>query len=99
MRLNLVNKQAIDLFIKENPNWKITDKGLFQAFIFNDFLKAMAFMNRCAVVAERDNHHPEWANIYNKVEVNLITHEVFEITTRDFKLAKEMDSIAKDICQ
>ena len=70
-----------------NQSWTIRNAKLYKSFIFNDFVRAFAFMTKVAAIAEKANHHPDWSNIYNKVEVYLTTHEVEGISERDFKLA------------
>ena len=63
-------------------------------FTFKDFNEAFGFMVRAALVAEKLDHHPEWFNVYNKVEVTLSTHDAGGVTARDVKLAMAMDGIA-----
>jgi 4a-hydroxytetrahydrobiopterin dehydratase len=64
-------------------------------FTFKDFSEAFGFMARAALVAEKLDHHPEWFNVYNKVEVTLATHDAGGVTERDLKLAQEMDRLAE----
>jgi 4a-hydroxytetrahydrobiopterin dehydratase len=63
-------------------------------FEFEDFNQAFGFMTRAALVAEKMNHHPEWFNVYNKVEVTLATHDAGGLTELDVKLAEAMERIA-----
>ncbi|MFC4170708.1 4a-hydroxytetrahydrobiopterin dehydratase [Microvirga sp. GCM10011540] len=63
-------------------------------FVFDDFNAAFAWMTRIALVAEQMNHHPEWTNVYNKVDVTLATHEAKGLTRRDVELAQRMDQFA-----
>ena len=63
-------------------------------FVFSNFIEAFSFMTRAALHAEKQNHHPEWFNVYKTVQVDLTTHEAGGITERDFKLAKTMDELA-----
>lgn len=63
---------------------------------FRNFSEAWGFMSRAALVAEKLNHHPEWANVYNTVDVTLTTHETGGLTERDLKLAQAMDRLAGD---
>ena len=64
-------------------------------FTFKDFNEAFGFMARAALIAEKMDHHPEWFNVYNKVEVTLSTHDAGGVTERDVKLAAAMDRLAK----
>jgi 4a-hydroxytetrahydrobiopterin dehydratase len=75
-------------------HWEIKNNKLCKTFIFNDFKSAFDFMSSVALDAEKANHHPDWFNSYNKVEINLITHEVGGLTKRDFDLATEIEKRA-----
>ena len=63
-------------------------------FTFKDFNEAFGFMARAALIAEKLDHHPEWLNVYNRVEVTLSTHDAGGVTEKDIALAKAMDSFA-----
>jgi 4a-hydroxytetrahydrobiopterin dehydratase len=65
-----------------------------RSFKFADFSAAFGFMSRCALVAEKLDHHPEWFNVYNRVDVVLSTHDAGGLTELDIKMAEEMDRIA-----
>lgn len=67
--------------------WLRDDLGLHRSFAFRDFVEAWAFMNRVAVLAEEQDHHPDWANSYNKVDITLISHDRKAVTSRDISLA------------
>lgn len=67
-----------------------------KTFHFQDFGEAFAFMTRVALFAEKADHHPEWYNIYNRVEVILSTHDADGLTQRDIDLARAIDEIAPD---
>jgi len=74
--------------------WKEVNNQLVRQFEFADFSEAFAFMTRVAMLAERQNHHPEWKNVYNKVEIRLSTHDAGNrITEKDRELAKAIDAI------
>ena len=68
--------------------------AISRTFTFKDFNEAFGFMARAALIAEKLDHHPEWFNVYNKVEVTLATHDAGGVTERDVKLAEAMDRIA-----
>ncbi len=76
------------------PEWRLKEGKLYREFQFGDFSEAFGFMARSALVAECMNHHPEWFNVYNRVEVQLTTHDAGGLTELDFELAREMDKIA-----
>jgi 4a-hydroxytetrahydrobiopterin dehydratase len=68
--------------------------ALVKSFRFEDFNAAFGFMTRVALLAEKMDHHPEWSNIYNRVEVLLATHEAGGVTARDVEMARFMDAAA-----
>jgi 4a-hydroxytetrahydrobiopterin dehydratase len=68
--------------------------AISRTFTFADFSAAFGFMARAALAAERMNHHPEWFNVWNRVEVTLSTHDAGGLTERDVKLAEALDRIA-----
>jgi 4a-hydroxytetrahydrobiopterin dehydratase len=74
--------------------WQLDDGKLHRDFQFANFVEAFGFMTQVALVAEKMDHHPEWSNVYNRVSVDLTTHDVDGITELDFALALEMQSIA-----
>ena len=79
---------------KAQAPWQLQESSLHTHWKFKNFLQAMAFMNAVAEVAERMNHHPEWSNVYNRVNVRLTTHDAGGLTALDFELAQAMDSLA-----
>ncbi len=79
--------------IKELPGWTLENGKLHKEFVFKDFVQAFGFMTRAALYAEKMDHHPEWFNVYNKVRVDLMTHDVGGITANDVALAKAFESI------
>ena len=71
-----------------------TDRdAIVKTYKFKNFIDAFGFMTRAAIYAEKLNHHPEWSNVYNKVEVTLITHDVDGLSALDIKLARIMDRL------
>jgi 4a-hydroxytetrahydrobiopterin dehydratase len=69
--------------------------AISRKFAFKDFNEAFGFMARAALIAEKLDHHPEWFNVYNKVEVTLATHDAGGVTARDLELAQEMNRLAE----
>jgi 4a-hydroxytetrahydrobiopterin dehydratase len=75
--------------------WELKDGKLHISLKFADFVTAFAFMTAAAIHAEKLNHHPEWSNVYNRVEIDLTTHDAGGITELDFKLAELMTASAR----
>ena len=67
--------------------------ALTRRFMFADFVEAFGFMARVALLAERADHHPEWSNVYNRVDILLTTHDAGGLSTRDVALAREIDAL------
>jgi 4a-hydroxytetrahydrobiopterin dehydratase len=75
------------------PSWKLDGGKLFRVFAFPDFVSAFSFMTSVALLAEKADHHPEWFNVYNKVQIWLQTHDAGGISVRDIQLAKQIDAL------
>ncbi len=76
--------------------WEERNNQLYKQFLFTDFSEAFAFMTRVAIEAEKMNHHPQWSNVWNKVEIWLSTHDAGNtITEKDKKLAERIDKLVK----
>ena len=88
----ILSDEQLEQFLIELAEWRIKDKKLFRVLRFKDFNKAIEFMNQVAITAETMDHHPEWSNVYNKVEIYLVTHSEDGITQLDIDLAREIDS-------
>ncbi|MGI9318189.1 MAG: 4a-hydroxytetrahydrobiopterin dehydratase [bacterium] len=87
-------QQHLDALNQDNEQeWAIIGGKLHKTFSFKNFVDAFGFMTRAAIHAEKDNHHPEWSNVYRTVVVDLVTHEAGGITELDFKLAEKMDTL------
>lgn len=78
------------------PGWEERDGALHRTFRFRDFGEAWGFMARAALAAERLDHHPDWRNSWNRVEVRLTTYDAGGVTARDVALAEAMDALAPD---
>lgn len=83
------------------PDWQAEAEGgetardaITRMFVFPDFNRAWGFMSRVALLAEKMDHHPEWRNVYGRVEVTLTTHDAGGLTEKDVRLAQAMDAIA-----
>jgi len=75
------------------PAWRREGDALAREYVFGDFGEAFAFMVRVALLAERLDHHPDWRNVWSRVEVRLTTHDAGGVTERDVVLAREMDRV------
>lgn len=84
--------QKMTAAIAQLSEWTIVDDKLNRAFKFHDFVEAFAFMTKVAMVAEKMGHHPELFNVYNRVVIDLTTHDVGGIGTLDIELAKKIDA-------
>ena len=87
-------ERALAVLNEKGPfTWALSDNGISMSTEFKDFVSAFAFMSSVAVIAEQMNHHPEWFNIYNKLDVRLSTHSAGGLTELDFKLAERMAEV------
>jgi len=77
------------------PKWRLSDdaSGISRTIRFKDFVSAFGFMSKVALLAERADHHPEWSNVYNRVDIRLTTHDAGGLSTRDIALATEIDAL------
>lgn len=96
MSRDRLDSAAIDEALSSLNGWVLEDGGaaIRKEFKFKNFSEAFAFMTRAALAAEKLDHHPEWSNVYNKVDVRLTTHSADGLTALDFELAKKMDRFA-----
>ncbi|KAA1179415.1 4a-hydroxytetrahydrobiopterin dehydratase [Rhizobium tropici] len=96
MKYEKLDRAAIDENLAQLAGWALADDGLSIAktFKFGNFVEAFGFMTEAALAAEKFNHHPEWFNVYSRVEVKLTTHDVGGLTDHDVKLAKAMEKAA-----
>jgi 4a-hydroxytetrahydrobiopterin dehydratase len=85
----------IEAALQKLPGWQVKAGKLHKAFTFKSFAQAIGWMVTVAVIADKMDHHPEWSNVYNRVTVNLVTHELGDlIGTRDLELAARMEEAA-----
>jgi len=84
-----------DALVTTLPGWTLQDGGgaIHRGFRFKDFSEAWGFMNRVALAAEQLGHHPDWTNVWNRVEITLSTHDAGGLTENDVKLAKTIDAL------
>ena len=84
----VIEQQLVSL-----SDWGLTQGKLHRQFKFRNFIEAFGFMSRVALLAEAMDHHPEWSNVYNQVEIELTTHDAGGITEKDFILAKRINEL------
>ena len=96
MAAKLDNAQRTTV-LAELKGWSHEPKrdAIVKTFVFADFVQAIGFMTKAALVAERMDHHPEWSNVYKTVNVLLTTHDAGGLTMKDVELARAMDAAAK----
>ncbi len=91
----LLRPEELDAALADLDGWEVADKHLYKRFRFASFPDAVGFMVRAAFVAERLNHHPNWSNVYNQVEVELWSHDLGGVSALCVDLARGMDSAAR----
>lgn len=77
------------------PAWQAVERrdAIHRAFRFKDFIETWGFMSRVALLAQAQDHHPEWSNVYNRVEITLTTHDCKGLSARDLRLAEDIDKL------
>jgi 4a-hydroxytetrahydrobiopterin dehydratase len=93
MKREKLSEPEIAARLTKLPGWSVKDGKLHRIFQCKDFAQAWGFMSSCALAAEKLDHHPDWSNSWNKVEVNLVTHSAGGITEYDFALAEKMQTL------
>ena len=93
MGLSQLPNEEIQKELKNLSGWALVDEKLHKEFQFDDFNQAFGFMTRAAMHIEKLNHHPEWFNVYNKLTIDLMTHDAGGITENDINLAKTLNSL------
>lgn len=96
MAIAQLTDAELDDALLELPEWTLRDdkQAIERKFKFADFNEAFGFMTRVALLADKQDHHPEWSNVYNRVEIILTTHDAGGLSQRDVKMAKAIDRIA-----
>ncbi len=93
MAIERLSEDEVRRRLAEVPGWELAGGKLRRELRFRDFVEAFGFMSRVALVAERRDHHPEWSNVYNRLTIELRTHDAGGISERDFELAAEIDRL------
>jgi 4a-hydroxytetrahydrobiopterin dehydratase len=92
-RPSRLSEEEIRLRLREVPGWEVSEGKLLRTFKFKDFASAFGFMTSLALRAEAMNHHPNWSNVYDRVVVELSTHDAGGITKLDFQLASAANGL------
>jgi 4a-hydroxytetrahydrobiopterin dehydratase len=92
-----LTEAEVAVALKDVPGWSVKDAKLHREYEFEDFTHAFGFMAATATVIEKLNHHPEWFNVWNRVRIDLTTHDSSGITKRDFDLAQAMERLARKL--
>ncbi|WP_029041225.1 4a-hydroxytetrahydrobiopterin dehydratase [Cucumibacter marinus] len=90
-----LDEGAVHTALKDCPDWALAEGGgaITRSFRFDNFVSAFGFMTKVAILAEKANHHPEWSNVYNTVDIRLTTHDAGGLSQRDFDLAHKIDAL------
>ncbi|MDE0131201.1 MAG: 4a-hydroxytetrahydrobiopterin dehydratase [bacterium] len=89
----LLTEQEITDLLEAHPGWRRDGEVLRRSYEFSDFRAAFSFMTHVALIAERLFHHPEWSNVYNRVELAITSHDVGGLTSRDRRFVEKVDAI------
>ena len=95
MPVEELNQEERDSWMRALPEWSLAREGkaIERSFEFADFSEAFAFMARVALIAEKRDHHPEWFNVYNKVDITLTTHDADGLSHRDVHMAQAINGL------
>lgn len=94
MERRKINTEELKEALAQLPGWTVDDGKLSKEFKFDTFAEAMGWMVSAAIYADQIDHHPDWCNVYNRVQVTLITHDMGALSTLDLALARQMQSLA-----
>jgi 4a-hydroxytetrahydrobiopterin dehydratase len=87
----------VESALRNLPDWRVVDGKLHREYRFGDFAQAFAFMAAAAIRAEALGHHPDWSNVYNRVTIDLVTHDAGGITPKDLELAAKFEELARKL--
>ncbi len=88
-----LTEEQIKTELQGLQGWSVVNGKLHKDFVFDDFIEAFGFMCKAAIHIEKMNHHPEWFNVYNKISIDLVTHDAGGITQNDVSLARTLNSL------
>ncbi len=92
-----LNDTELEAALESLPGWTLVDGKMHREYAFADFVHAFGFMATSAIAIEAMEHHPEWSNVWNKVTVDLTTHDLGGITSKDILLANKLEAIAQKL--
>ena len=95
MKPYLLQEEEIKELEAKIPGWEINPKHIERNVVFQNFIDAFSFMTKVALLAEKYNHHPNWENVYSKVNIKLTTHDLGGISNLDHVLASEINNLIK----
>jgi 4a-hydroxytetrahydrobiopterin dehydratase len=91
--MDTYNEETAQAILKDLKGWNFNDNGIEKKFVFKNFGQALGFIVQVGLCAEKQNHHPELFNVYNKVNIRLSTHDANGLTDMDFGLAKAIEKL------
>lgn len=91
--MNTYNEETAETILADLKDWSFVNDGIEKKFVFKNFNEALGFIVRIGLLAEKQNHHPELFNVYNKVNIRLSTHDANGLTDKDFDLAKAIEKL------
>jgi 4a-hydroxytetrahydrobiopterin dehydratase len=97
LRLQKLSEAQVGEALKDLSGWNVTAGKLHREYTFPDFIHAFGFMAAAAATIESMNHHPEWSNVYNRVTIDLTTHDSGGITENDVALARKLEALARKL--
>lgn len=95
LNLSKLSEDEVLSRLRELAGWEVRDGKLFRSIEFTDFVEAFGFMSSAALLAEKMNHHPEWSNVFNRLDIFLVTHDVGGISENDFTFAKLISNLVE----
>ena len=91
--MNIYNEITAQPILKDLKDWKFNDNGIEKKLVFKNFSEALGFIVQVGLLAEKQGHHPELFNVFNKVNIRLSTHDANGLTDKDFNLAKAIENL------
>ena len=96
MERRRLSSEEIEEGLQQLPGWKLVNGKMHKTFQFASFAEAIGWLTTVAILADKIDHHPEWFNVYNRVTVDLVTHDLDAVSSLDLHLAKKMESLGPD---